>query len=106
MTPGSVNHRQETPKDHPTPSPQGLALGSTSLHGHARSRLSKLMDAKAKPWHDGESWPFQCCSQYYSSSCCGRSSVIVNHGALEPTWICAVGRKLGSSASVPYVTCT
>src|SRR5439155_9373535 len=32
--------------------------------------------------------------------------VISNHGALEPTKMCSVGRMLGSSASDPSATCT
>jgi hypothetical protein len=36
--------------------------------------------------------------------CRGRSSVILYHGALEPTKICSVGRMVGSSVSVPIVT--
>src|SRR5438034_9543055 len=37
---------------------------------------------------------------------CGRSSVIVNHGALELTKMCAFGRILGSSINVPRATWT
>ena len=40
------------------------------------------------------------------SSYCGRSSVIVNHGALEPTKMCLVGRMVGSSTRVPMATWT
>src|SRR6185436_10856894 len=40
------------------------------------------------------------------SSACGRSSVISNQGALEPTKMCSEGRMLGSSCSVPIATCT
>ena len=36
-----------------------------------------------------------------NSSCCGKSSVMVNHGALEPTKMCAVGRMEGGSTSMP-----
>ena len=36
----------------------------------------------------------------------GKSSVIVNHGALEPTKMCLVGRMDGSSTRVPMVTWT
>ena len=39
-------------------------------------------------------------------SYCGRSSVMVNHGALEPTKMCSVGRMVGSSTRVPMATCT
>ena len=35
------------------------------------------------------------------SSACGRSSVISNHGAFEPTKMWSVGRMLGSSSSEP-----
>src|SRR5512145_1097947 len=37
----------------PSPSPQGLALGSTSSLPTTRFGSRKLVDAKAKPWHDG-----------------------------------------------------
>jgi len=37
---------------------------------------------------------------------CGRSSVMVNHGALEPTKMCLFGRMLGASAKVPMPTWT
>ena len=40
------------------------------------------------------------------SSNCGRSSVIVNHGALEPTKMWCVGRMAGSSMRVPIATYT
>jgi len=36
----------------------------------------------------------------------GKWSVIVNHGALEPTKMCLVGRIDGSSTRVPMVTWT
>src|SRR5690606_40080664 len=37
-------------------SSQGLALGSTSLLAATRSRSSRLVDARAKPWHDDRVW--------------------------------------------------
>src|SRR4029453_10489512 len=40
------------------------------------------------------------------SSNCGRSSVISNHGAFEPTKMCFVGCMLGGSTSEPSATCT
>jgi hypothetical protein len=43
---------------------------------------------------------------YSNSSCCGRSSVIVYHGAFEPTKMWALGRIEGESTNVPSVTCT
>jgi len=36
---------------------------------------------------------------YGPSGNCGRSSVMVNHGALLATWTCCVGRMPGSSSS-------
>ena len=36
-----------------------------------------------------------------NSSNCGRSSVMVNQGALEPTKMCLVGRSVGASMRVP-----
>src|SRR2546426_5642811 len=41
-----------------------------------------------------------------ASSNCGSSSLISNHGALEPTKMCAVGRMVGASTSEPIATCT
>jgi len=45
-------------------------------------------------------------SQGANSSYCGRSSVMVNHGAREPTKIWWVGRMVGLSTRVPMVTWT
>ena len=42
--------------------------------------------------------------QYASD--CGRSSLISNHGAFDPTKMCSVGRIVGSSASEPIATWT
>src|SRR6266516_7822519 len=41
----------------------------------------------------------------YSSNC-GRSSVISNHAALEPTKMCLVGRTVGAPTNDPNATCT
>src|SRR5581483_9758138 len=43
---------EQTSKLVTRPSPQGLALGSTSFYRPTGACLCKLVDAKAKPWHD------------------------------------------------------
>src|SRR5258706_10716188 len=46
-----------------------------------------------------------CCDYLHPNpSCCGKSSVIVYHGALDSTKMCAEGRMVGESVSVPRVT--
>ncbi len=67
--------------------------------GHPRGR-------RARPHRRGDPPAPTALSLQPNASNCGRSSVISNHGAFDPTKICRDGRIAGASTSVPIATCT
>jgi hypothetical protein len=79
-----------------------LVAGAAAFGDAGGVRSSRRAGPRANRYSCSPAGPADTtCPAYW-----GRSSVIVNHGALDPTKMCSLGRIVGSSTKVPMATWT